>query len=75
MYDLQHWCRERRSCETQLIMLIEDLARNASAGRQTDIIFLDFSKAVDKVIYEEPLPDHDLHSIRQVYISKEYYKY
>ena len=49
MYDLQHGFRERRSCETQLIMLIEDLARNASAGRQTDIILLDFSKAFDKV--------------------------
>ena len=49
MYDLQHGFRERRSCETQLIMLIEDLARNASVGRQTDIILLDFSKAFDKV--------------------------
>ena len=29
MYDLQHGFREKRSCETQLIMLIEDLARNA----------------------------------------------
>ena len=40
MYDLQHGFRERRSCETQLIMLIEDLARNASLGKQTDIILL-----------------------------------
>ena len=43
MYDLQHGCREKRSCETQLIMLIEDLVRNASVGKQTDIILLDFS--------------------------------
>ena len=28
-------------------MLIEDLARNASVGKQTDIILLDFSKAFD----------------------------
>ena len=46
MYDLLHGFRERRSCETQLIMLIEDLA---SKGRQTDIILLDLSKAFDKV--------------------------
>ena len=30
-------------------MLIEDLARTASAGKQTDIILLDFSKPFDKV--------------------------
>ena len=28
LYDLQHGFREKRSCETQLIMLFEDLARN-----------------------------------------------
>ena len=55
MYDLQHGFREKRSCETQLIMLIEDLARNASVGKQTDIILLDFSKAFDKVNHSKLL--------------------
>ena len=27
MYDLQHGLREKRSCETQLVMIIDDLAR------------------------------------------------
>ena len=49
MNDLQHGFREKRSCETQLIMLIEDSARNARLGKQTDIILLDFSKVFDKV--------------------------
>ena len=49
MYDLQHGFREKRLCETQLIMLVEDLARNAGLGKQTDLILLDFSKAFDKV--------------------------
>ena len=49
MYDLQHGFREKRSCETQLIMLVEDLARNAGFGKQTDLILLGFSKAFDKV--------------------------
>ena len=40
---------EKRSCKTQHIMFIEDLARNASVGKQTDIVVLDFSKAFDKV--------------------------
>ena len=43
MYDLQHGFREKRSCETQLIMFIEDLTRNASLGNKTDIILFDFS--------------------------------
>ena len=55
MYELQHGFREKRSCETQLIMLIEDLARAASAGKQTDIILLDFSKAFDKVNHSKLL--------------------
>ena len=49
LYDLQHGFRENRSCETQLTMLVEDLARGASRGKQTDLILLDFSKAFDKV--------------------------
>ena len=40
---------ENRSCETQLTMLVEHLARNASAGKQVDLVPLDFSKAFDKV--------------------------
>ena len=49
LYDLQHGFREKRSCDTQLTMLFEDLARNTSAGKQADLILLDFSKAFDKV--------------------------
>ena len=33
MYDLQHGFHEKRPCETQLVMLIGDLARNASVGK------------------------------------------
>ena len=49
MYELQHGFRERRSCETQLASLVEDLARKSSQDKQTDLILLDFSKAFDKV--------------------------
>ena len=59
LYDLQHGFRERRSCETQLAMLVEDLARNTSQGQQTDLILLDFSKAFDKVSHEKLI--HKLH--------------
>ena len=49
LYDLQHRFREKRSCETQLTMLVEDLSMAANKGKQTDLILLDFSKAFDKV--------------------------
>ena len=49
MYDLQHGFRKKRSCETQLFMLVEDLVRSVSVGKQTDLVLLDFSKAFDKV--------------------------
>ena len=49
LYDLQHGFRSKRSCETQLVMFLEDLLRNTIEGQQTDLILLDFSKAFDKV--------------------------
>ena len=55
LYDLQHGFREKRSCETQLTMMVEELARNACAGKQTDLILLDFSKAFDKVSHSKLL--------------------
>ena len=36
-------------------MLVEDLARNVSTGKQTDLILLDFSKAFDKVNHSKLL--------------------
>ena len=47
--DLQHEFRYKRSSETQLTMFVEDLVRNVSVGKQTDLILLDFSKAFNKV--------------------------
>ena len=55
LYDLQHGFREKGSCETQLTMLVEDLARNLSAEKQTDLNILDFSKAFDKVKHSQLL--------------------
>ena len=49
LHDLQHGFRERRFCETHLIQLVVELARNTSQGRQTDLILIDFSKAFDRV--------------------------
>ena len=40
-----------RSCETQLIATVNDIAENLDTGKQTDVILLDFSKAFDKVAH------------------------
>ena len=55
LYDLQHGFRERRSRETQLIQLVEDLGRQLVTGKQVDLILQDFSKAFDKVSYPKRL--------------------
>ena len=59
LYDLQHGFRSKRSCETQLVTLLEDLMRSSIAGSQTDLVLLDFSKAFDKVSHQKlPLKLH-----------------
>ena len=44
----QHGFRAKRSCETQLLSTINDIAVNLDEGKQTDVILLDFSKAFDR---------------------------
>lgn len=50
MYDLQHFFRGKGSCENQLVMLIEDLARNASGGAQSVIILMYFQRSSIKSV-------------------------
>jgi len=45
----QHGFRQKRLCETQLLLTIQDLTRNLNEGLQTDVVFLDNPKAFDKV--------------------------
>ena len=53
LYELQHGFRERRSCETQHIMLIDELSKTMQMRKKTDVVLLDFSKAFDKVAHEK----------------------
>ena len=50
--DAHHGFRKRRSCETQLVLTIQDLAKSVDNRGQTDIILLDFSKPFDKVPHQ-----------------------
>ncbi|KAL8578933.1 hypothetical protein ACOMHN_001895 [Nucella lapillus] len=45
----QHGFRKIRSCETQLLELVEELTSNMVDGLQTDMVILDFAKVFDKV--------------------------
>ena len=47
--DNQHGFRKGLSCETQLISLFHDLSMAMDHRDETDIIFLDFKKAFDRV--------------------------
>ena len=62
--ELQHGFREKRSCEKQLIMLVDELSKSMQSGKQTDLIFLDFSKAFDKVAHEKLLLKLHFYGIR-----------
>ena len=47
--DIQHGFRKSYSCETQLRIALEDLAKNLDHGKQSDIILLDFAEAFNTV--------------------------
>ena len=64
LYNLQHGFREWRSCETQLIMLIDELSKIMQSRKQTDLVLLDFSKAFDKVEHEKLLQKLHAYGIR-----------
>ena len=62
--ELQQRFREKRSCEKQLIMLVDELSKSMQSGKQTDLILLDFSKAFDKVAHEKLLSKLNFYAIR-----------
>eukprot|EP00111_Clytia_hemisphaerica_P017136 TCONS_00050760-protein len=51
--DSQHGFRKHRSCESQLVTTIQNLAKSLNEAKQIDSILLDFSKAFDKVDHKK----------------------
>ncbi|CAH8492055.1 unnamed protein product [Dicrocoelium dendriticum] len=51
----QHGFRRARSCATNLLVAREKWARSLDAGKRLDAVFVDFSKAFDKVPHERLL--------------------
>jgi hypothetical protein len=62
-----HGFRKRRSCDTQLVLTIHDLAKALDSGDQIDGILLDFSKAFDKVPHNRLLMKLDHYGVRNSY--------
>jgi hypothetical protein len=64
LVDCQHGFRARRSCKTQLLTFIHELAAGLYRGKQFDLIILDFSKAFDRVPHQRLLRKLDHYRIR-----------
>ena len=47
----QHGFRRNRSCESQLIGLVDELSDDLENGKQVDILVMDFAKAFDRVCH------------------------
>ena len=47
--DEQHGFRSHRSCTTQLLLVSDIISKRIEDGLDTDVIYLDFQKAFDKV--------------------------
>ena len=67
--DIQHGFRENRSCETQLVQFVHDLAENLDRSKsrkvsQTDILIMDFAKAFDKVPHKRLIHKLNHYGIR-----------
>ena len=62
--DCQHGFRTRRSCETQLIALANELVSGLDKRQQHDLVVLGFFKAFDCVPHERPLRKMDHYGIR-----------
>ena len=64
LMDYQHGFRKGRSCESQLLITIEDVAKQVDSGVQTDMIILDFTKAFDTVPHQRLIEKLEHYGVR-----------
>lgn len=53
--DCQHGFRKKRSCVTQLLLVMEEFSDMMDKGQDIDVVYLDFKKAFDSVPHERLL--------------------
>ena len=70
LIDCQHCFRPRRSCETQLNTLTDELVKSLNKGKQHDLATLDYSMAFDRVPHERLLRKLDHYGIRGKTLDK-----
>ena len=64
--NVNHGFRSGFSCETQLLITTDELAKNTEKGMQTDVAILDFSKAFDTVPHKKLLHKLKSYGVRGV---------
>ena len=62
--DNQHAFRKRRSCESQLVLTVNDLAKNLDTNTSTDVLALDFSKAFDVIPHKRLIQKLNFYGVR-----------
>jgi len=69
LFEFQHEFRANRSCESQIISMIHQLAYNKDKNIQTDLIIMDIAKAFDKVPHKRLLYKRKYYGISQQAIN------
>ena len=60
----QHGFRSGKSCLTNLLLYLEDLTKQVDNGCPVDVLYMDFSKAFDRVPHQRLLMDKFLHGLK-----------
>lgn len=63
--DSQHGFICGRSCLTNLLVFLEEVTKYLDEGHPVDVLYLDFSKAFDKVPHARPIKKLKAHGISQ----------
>ena len=67
--DNQHSYRKKCSCETQLVIVVQEIASRLSTGDQVDIILFDFEKTFDEVAHSQLLYKLEYYGIRGMVLN------
>ena len=59
----QHGFMENRSCQTNLIEFVDKISEMLDEGKPVDVVYLDFSKAFDKISHAKLLKKLEAHGI------------